>query len=199
MADIQTKIAWANPDGSRRTLVERATDNKFAAQSNPENAKRTVHAVESQHFHQQKNFRAKKDEAARLKYELKHIEDQVARLMVRYKPLCAQLEARKKQRDNLKRLLQKGISQTKELSGFTHTRHKASMSRESRLARKMAAEGLRAERGFSMLPGTTHSHTVHGGANERKNRRKLRMSRAGVSSTLNSVSLASPVPPARGS
>lgn len=107
MADV-TKIAWGNnTDRGRRTLVERATDNKFAAQSNPENAKRTMRSVETKHFDQQKNFTTKKNETARLEQELRHIEDQEERLMVRYRPLCTQLEERTKTHDHLARLLQK--------------------------------------------------------------------------------------------
>ena len=145
-----------NPDGTRKTLVQQAGEVKGDAAYH---SGRVIGEVDAMNFKMEKEKKMRRDRVNADQKEIKHLEDERERLMVRYRPLVERLEARKAEREKLRQLLQETHDKVHGFIGSSRSTKAHALTNQGHLRAKAAKEELKLCRGFSCDIGTTADRT----------------------------------------
>lgn len=136
----------------RRTLVERQADVKGDAAYH---SGRVIGAVDAQNAAMNAEKKRRADQVAADTRALAKVAAEVERIMERYRPIVARLEASRAQRAALRSHLARAHDELLGLAGRSHGQARASQGEEAQHRRRAASAQLRAARGYTMDPGTT--------------------------------------------
>ena len=145
-----------NSDGTRKTLVQQVAEVKGDAAYH---SGRVIGEVDAMNFKMEKEKKMRRDQVKADQKEIKHLEDERARLMVRYRPLVERLDARKAEREKLRQLLQETHDKVHGFIGSSRTTKAHALTNQGHLRAKAAKAELKLCRGFSCDPGTTADRT----------------------------------------
>jgi hypothetical protein len=87
--------------------------------------------------------------------EIHHLEEQIARIKLRYDPLCEALIAAKQKKEHMMKTLAQCMQDEKGIMTETKSTVKTRMLDDSKLLKKMASLELQTLRGFTMTPEST--------------------------------------------
>ena len=142
----------------RKSLIERASE--VTVRDPAAHARKAVSELDKTAKNSMAKRKGCKDQLAADEKELHHLDDQIARIKVRYDPLCAQLSEQKELKAHLLKKLAECEAEERRIIGDTKKVVVERMQDDSKFQRKMASHQLEMQRGYSLNPSSTFHQTT---------------------------------------
>lgn len=139
----------------RKTLVEQAGE--VQVRDPAAHARKAVSELDKTAKNSLLKRKACKTQLEEDSKELHHVEEQIARIRLRYDPLCSQLEEQKQQKINLLKMLDSCLNEEKRIMSTTKAVVSKRVMDDAKLSRKMISSELAEMRGYSLDPSSTFS------------------------------------------